>query len=174
MLDIIFNPWLDLVLSSGVVLFVLYIMFSNRKKPVESGVRSGTEAATSKSLSQAIDYLQKFQEFLGTSEAPMYIGLAKEKLKESWKYITEDDQEGKLTLSAVEGALRQQKWRDYEPRQAETLQNILQDYANGELPTQDDVLKRISMLRKQDIDIFPSAPVEAYGGDDETEPDVVS
>jgi hypothetical protein len=120
-------------------------------------------------LRQVIDYLRKFQESLNTLEAPRHIHLAKKKLEESWEFITEEDEEVRLTLSALEGAIRQQKWRDYKPRQIATLQSILQECIDGRLHGLKDVLKITSKLRKQDIDIFPSAPEWAYEEDDETE-----
>ncbi|HIE26759.1 TPA: hypothetical protein EYP66_05695 [Candidatus Poribacteria bacterium] len=125
-----------------------------------------------KILRQAIDYLQEFRESLHTPEAPMYVHLAKRKLQESWEFITEEDREVRLALSALEGALRQQKWRNYKPHQIATLQTILEECIDGKLRNPKDVLKKISTLYKQDIDIFPSAPEEAYEEDDET--DVVS
>lgn len=127
-----------------------------------------------KILRQAVDYLQEFREFLDTPEAPMYVHLAKRKLQESWEFITEEDREVRLALSALEGALRQQKWRNYKPHQIATLQAILEECIDGKLRDRKDVLKKISTLYKQDIDIFPSAPEEAYEEDDETETDVVS
>jgi len=108
----------------------------------------------------------------------MYVHLTKRKLQESWEFITEDnplapfskgeDRGVRLALSALEGALRQQKWRDYKPHQIATLQTILEECVVGKLRDRKDVLKKISTLYKQDIDIFPSAPEEVYEEDAET------
>lgn len=104
----------------------------------------------------------------------MYIHLAKRKLDESWEFTTEDDHEVRLTLSAVEGAIRQQKWRNYESHQIAALQAVLQECIGGRLRGLKDFLKITSELYKQDIDIFPSAPEWAYEEEDEIEEGVVS
>jgi|GEM_PF-2220926 len=124
-------------------------------------------------LRQAIDHLQHFRESLGTPEAAMHIHLAKKKLEESREFTTEEDHEVRLALSAVEGAIRQQKWRNYKSHQIAALQAALQECIDGKLHGLKDVLKITSKLRKQDIDIFPSAPKWAYEEDDETESDLV-
>lgn len=124
-------------------------------------------------LRQAIDYLRKFRESLETPEAAMHIHLAKEKLAESWQFIAEEDKVIRLIIPALEGAVRQRKWRNYKSHQIETIQNILEECIAGKLHGSNDVLKRISMLYKQDIDIFPSAPEEAYEEDNETETGMV-
>lgn len=125
-------------------------------------------------LRQAIDYLRKFRESLETPEAAMHIHLFKEELAESWQFIAEEDKVIRLIIPALEGAVRQRRWRDYRSRQIETIQDILEECIAGKLHDSNDVLKRISMLYKQDIDIFPSAPEEAYEEDNETETGMVS
>jgi len=125
-------------------------------------------------LHEAINHFQKFRQSLNTPEAPMHIHLAKEKLEESWEFIAEEDKEIELIISALEGAIRQRKWREYKQHQVATLQAILEECVNGKLQNRSDVLKKLSTLYKQDIDIFPSAPEQAYEEDYETGSDVVS
>jgi len=124
-------------------------------------------------LREAINYFREFRQSLGTPKAPEYIQLTKKKLEESWEFIAEEDEEIKLIISALEGAIRQRKWQEYKQNQVATLQAILEECVDGKLHSHSDVLKTLSTLYKQDIDIFPSAPGQAYE-EDETESDVVS
>lgn len=117
-------------------------------------------------LHQAIVYFNDFRDSLNTPEAAMHIHLAKKKLEESWDFISHEDREIGMMISAVEDSIRQLKWRDYKPYQVEIIRDILQDCVDGKIKSQKDVLDRTSKLFKHDIDIFPSAPDEAYEEND--------
>jgi hypothetical protein len=118
------------------------------------------------SLRQAIEYFKEFKSFLNKPEAAMYIHRAKEKLEESWNFIAHEDREIGMMISAIEDSIRQLKWHDYKPYQVEIIRDILQDCVDGKIKSQKDVLDRTSKLFKHDIDIFPSAPDEAYEEND--------
>jgi hypothetical protein len=117
-------------------------------------------------LHQAVLYFNDFRDSLNTSEAAMHIHLAKKKLEESWNFIAHEDREIGMMISAVEDSIRQLKWRDYKPYQVEIIRDILQDCVDDKIKSQKDVLDRTSKLFKHDIDIFPSAPDEAYEEND--------
>jgi hypothetical protein len=113
-------------------------------------------------LHQAAVYFKNFRDSLNTPEAAMHIHLAKKKLEESWDFISLEDREIGMMISAVEDSIRQQKWHDYKTYQVEIIQDILQDCVDGKIKSQKDVIDRTSKLYKNDIDIFPSATEEYY------------
>jgi len=115
------------------------------------------------SLNKALDNLKKFQKSLKMPEAPMYIHSVKKELNDSWDFITQKDAIISLILPAIEGALRKTKWQNYSHHQISIIQNILEECINEKIHNRKDAFRKISRLYKEDIDIFPSAPEEAYG-----------
>ena len=113
-------------------------------------------------LVEATRLLGKFADSLGTIEAAMHINLAKEALADSWESIAEEDEEIRITIASLEGALQEKKWRDYTYEQVNTVICILDDCIEGRLKDLKSALRRLSILHKKGIDIYPSALEEYY------------
>jgi hypothetical protein len=120
-----------------------------------------------RNLNEAVERLGKFANSLGTTEAAMHINLAKEALADSWKSIAEEDTEIRITIASLEGALQEKKWRDYTSEQVNTVIGILTDCIDGRLGDLKSALKRLSILYKKGIDIYPSASEEDYVEEEE-------
>jgi hypothetical protein len=125
------------------------------------------EHRRNKKLAEAVERLNKFANSLGTIEAAMHINLAKEALADSWKSIAEEDTEIRITIASLEGALQEKKWRDYTSEQVNTVISILTDCIDGRLGDLKSALKRLSILYKKGIDIYPSASEEDYVEEEE-------
>ena len=120
------------------------------------------EHRRNKKLAEATERLGKFANSLGTIEAAMHINLAKEALADSWESIAEEDTEIRITIASLEGALQEKKWRDYTLEQVDTVIGILTDCIEGRLGDLKSALKRLSILHKKGIDIYPSASEEDH------------
>ena len=125
------------------------------------------EHRLNKKLAEVAERLNKFANSLGTIEAAMHINLAKEALADSWKSIAEEDTEIRITIASLEGALQEKKWRDYTLEQVDTVIGILTDCIEGRLGDLKSALKRLSILYKKGIDIYPSASEEDYVEEEE-------
>ena len=120
-----------------------------------------------RSLAESVEWLSKFADSLGTAAAAMHINLAKKALASSWEAIAEEDTEIKVIIASLEGTLRQKKWQDYSPEQVGIITGILTDCIEGRIDDLDMALKRLSILRKKGIDIYPSASEEDYAEEEE-------
>ena len=125
------------------------------------------EHRRNKKLAEATERLGKFANSLGTIEAAMQINLAKEALADSWESIAEEDTEIRITIASIEGALQENKWRDYTLEQVDTVSGILTDCIEGRLGDLKSALKRLSILHTKGIDIYPSASEEDHVEEEE-------
>jgi hypothetical protein len=101
------------------------------------------------------EHLASFEQSLGTPESAVWIGEFRSCVSDLWKYVNPEDTVLGRRLSAIQSAIRFQKWREFQKDQVLALREALEGMMDQR--KKKDVKDTYRTFYRSGIDVFPSA-----------------